>query len=264
MGIILDLAVSYSAFRSPQQREEIIRLLEGLPVNQVWLKVDGLGRNATPTGVKNYIDAAREFHELGLPLLADHFGGLPGLTLLALGAVSGLVQGVTLAEQFDSSAWMKSRGSDGFSLRHRVYFPGLDLNLSTEQAREILNSSTRARALLGCHDRHCCERNVTDMVENAGRHFVYQRIKEVSTLSRMPESLRAREFVEGQLRQVTESLIKASSLQLKDHLVLNRIMAQRKRLDALRVMLMRQLSREMSRSTAIPLGTRKAREARLI
>ena len=42
-----------------------------------------------------YIEACRDFHKQGIPVIGDHVGGLPGLAALAFGAVGGIAHGVT-------------------------------------------------------------------------------------------------------------------------------------------------------------------------
>jgi hypothetical protein len=262
-AIFYSLALPYAVFRDADEREAIIRSLEDVPMDQLWIKVDGLGNNATHAGVANYIEACRDFYALNVPIVADFFGGYTGLSLLALGAVGGLSHGITLAEQFDSSPWLKPRTGDIYSPRTRAYIPRLDLNLDVKVARVVIERTPRNRALFACHDRNCCERGVVDMLERPGKHFVYQRMQQIGALGRIPPSMRAREFLDGELRQVTEDLIRATSLDLGDELLQNRVVKQRKRLDALRVMLSKHISRESERIVARSLATRRAREAGL-
>lgn len=261
VAIFYSLALPYSLLRDHGEREAIIRMLEDAPIDQLWLKIDGLGNNATQAGVANYIEACGEFHSLRVPILADHFGGFPGLALVAMGAVTGLSHGITVGEQFDSSPWVKPRDGDIHSLRTRAYIPRLDVNLDIKLARRLANNSPRLRAMFACHDRGCCERGLTDMLENPGKHFAYQRMRQLDALGRIPSSMRAREFVDNDLRQLTEDLIKATSFDLGDDKLEKRLVLHRRRLDGLRVMLSKHLAREVRQTTAITLATRRAREA---
>ena len=89
-------------------------------------------------------------------MIGDHLGGLVGLGLLAFGAVGGPAHGVTSRERFDSSGWRKERQpGNGWSMSHRVYIRELDLMLKRDEARLLLESTTRARSLFGCRDSHC-------------------------------------------------------------------------------------------------------------
>lgn len=165
--LIYSLAVSYSAFRNRAQRRLLVEALRGVPVAAVWLKVDGFGSSSTPTAARTYISAAADFHELGIPVIGDHVGGLIGLGLLAFGAVSGMAHGVTMHERFDTSHWRKERQpGNGWSIAPRVYVRELDLMLKPAEARLLLESTARARSVFGCRDRHCCPRGIQDMIEN--------------------------------------------------------------------------------------------------
>ena len=260
--IIGSVALSYAAFRDQAQREEIVRLVEGLPFSQIWLKVDGLGSTATPTAVLNYVEAAQDFHHLELPVLADQIGANPGLALLSVGAVAGLSHGVTLGERFDSRAWNRPKSKSFFSPPHRVYLSGLDLLLGADEAKTFLESSSRIKALFACHDKECCERGMIDMLQKPAKHFLFQRMKEVSDLGRTPDSVRSREYVDGHLRNVTDNLIKVTNMNIQDATLAKRLLLQRKRLDGLRISLSRVLEKQKSMSTAPTLQTRKSREAR--
>lgn len=261
VAIFYSLALPYSVFRDHAEREAIIRTLEDAPIDQLWLKIDGLGNHATPAGVGNYIEACRDFHGLQLPLLADHFGGFPGLSLVAMGAVTGLAHGITVGEQFDSSPWVKPRDGNAYSLRTRVYVPKIDVNLDAKIAKRLVERNPPVRAMFGCHDRNCCERGLTDMLEYPSKHFAYQRMRQMDRIGRVPSSMRAREFVDNELRQLTEDLIKATNLVLGDDQLERRLVLHRRRLDGLRVMLSKHLATEVRRTTAVALATRRAREA---
>ena len=73
--IIYSLAVSYAAFRNKEQRQNLIQTLKSVPMDALWIKVDGFGSDSSASKTINYIQAATDFHELGVPLIADHVGG---------------------------------------------------------------------------------------------------------------------------------------------------------------------------------------------
>lgn len=261
--LIYSLAVSYSAFRNPAQRRLLVEALRRVPAAAIWLKLDGFGSSSTPTAARTFINAAADFHELGIPVLGDHVGGLVGLGLLAFGAVSGIAHGVTLKERFDSSHWRKERhAGHGWSMPPRVYIRELDLMLKRDQARLLLESTARARSVFGCRDRHCCPRGIQDMIENPARHFLYRRIEEVADLGRTPESLRAQTFLERQLRPTTDHALAAANINWSDDAMANKTRNQRKRLDALRVAFSHQWEATPLRSFASAPLRRAARGGR--
>jgi hypothetical protein len=264
--IIYSLAVSYAVFRNREQRRLLVRGLRSVPVSELWLKVDGFGAAATPTGVRTYIEAGSDFHELDLPVLADHVGGVAGLSLMAFGAVAGIGHGVTLGERFDAAAWRRPSSDGGFGAHHRVYLPAIDVMLKPKEAEMLVGMSARTRSLFGCNDTRCCPRGVKDMVESPGRHFLYQRMRQISALGLIPEQLRPQRFLDQHVRSASDKAITAATINWPDdqigEIMAKKMQENRKRLDALRVALGNHAERSPPRSFAPLPKTRAAREAR--
>ena len=101
------------------------------------------------------------------------------------------------------------------------------------------------------------------MLERRAHHFLVQRMKQVAQLGRVHVPLRAERFLEEQLRPVTDYVVQATGLRIKNEKLKERLTGQRKRLDALRVSL-GELSREGVRKPAASIlpKTRIARELR--
>lgn len=260
--IIYSLALTYAMLRDEEQRRHVIEALHGMPATAIWLRIDGFGSASTPTAVRSYIEAARDFHELALPLIADHVGGMAGLSLLAFGATGGLAHGVTQGERFDASHWRIRRPGAGFSSHHRVYVPQLDMLLKPKDARLLFEASPRAKAQFGCRDTKCCPRGLTDMIENPARHFLYQRMQEIAAVSQIPEQLRAQRFLDQHLRPTTDRALAAANISWHNNDIAKRIREQRKRLDALRVALGDYETKRQKNYAAYLPKTRAAREAR--
>jgi hypothetical protein len=263
ISIIYSLAITYAMLRNPQQRYEVIEALQGIPCVALWLKIDGFGSTSTPTAVLSYIDAAKDFRELELPLVADHVGGLAGLSLLAFGATGGLAHGITQGESFHTGNWRRPRSGNGFSQHPRVYFQHIDMLLKPGDARLMLQTSSRAKAILGCGDSNCCPRGLTDMIQNPARHFLYQRMNEVAALSRIPEQLRAQQFLDQYLRPATDRALAVANVNWNDEIIAKKMREHRKRLDALRVTLGEFETKREKPIPAVLPKTRLSREARL-
>lgn len=259
--IIYSLAMSYAMFRDADQRAAVIEGLQGIPASSIWLKIDGLGSGSTATAVRNYIEAAKDFHTLGLPVVADYMGGIVGLSLLAFGAAGGLAHGVTQNERFDAGTWFRPRGSGGGG-GDRIYVPSLDLLLKPAEAQLLFDAPARTRHRLVCRDSACCSRGTIDTLENPTRHFLYQRIREVAGLGQIPEQLRPGRFLEQHLRPTTDMVLAASNVEWSDEKLAKKIRQQRKRLDALRVALGDLELKTPVRSFSFQPTTRAAREAR--
>jgi hypothetical protein len=257
--IVYSLATSYALFRDSHARQELAEGLRSLPVEALWLQLDGFGSDSSATAVRAFLEGVTDFHPLRKPVVADHVGGLIGAALLAFGGVGGIAHGVTLGERFDSSSWRRPRASKAFGVSRRVYVPDLDLMLKPADAASLFALGTKAHRLFGCRNTSCCPRGVTDMMDNRARHFLYQRMLEVRQIELVPESLRVSHFLEKRLRPATDRLVAATHLPWTDQLLQQRVEAQRKRLDLLRVALGNLASSEPRRSISQRPTTRVAR-----
>jgi hypothetical protein len=233
--IAYSLAIPYSVLRDTAELNSLVERIGVTTVDEIWLRVDGFGSDASPTGVKNYIEAGRGLHGIGKPLIADHVGGLVGISLLAFGGVGGLSHGVTLRERFSAAHWFRvPSGDTHFGPHHRVYFPELDIHLEANHAQKLLESSMGLRARIGCRDTECCPRAVADMIAQPGRHFLNQRAKQFSRLSEVPGQLRTSVFLEEFLRKASDHAMAVSNMRIADTIFSERMLKQRLRLDALR------------------------------
>ena len=260
--IIYPLTMHYRTLRNPDQRAGLIRTLQQAPISSLWLLIDGLGRNSTATGAQNYIAAAREFHSLGIPIVADHMGGAIGLSLLAFGAVGGMTHGVMLNEQLQAYSWKTPKKQDSiYGSRRQIYIPAIDAMLSEKEA-EILFSSRGAKSQFGCHDSSCCPRGIQDMIENHSRHYLHQRMAEVGRLSQIPETLRPQRFLEQHLRPATDKALAATRIDWGDEKITKKMHKKRKDLDTLRVALGELARRNPPRSFSLHPKTRVSRASR--
>ena len=253
------LALDYEAFRTAPTRSALIEKLPRAQCDGLWLNVDGCGSDSSPTAITRYCDASSEFQTLQIPIVADHAGGLMGLSLLAFGGVGGLSHGITLGERFDASAWHKTQRGKPFGARTRVYITQLDLMFERLDAEKLFEAGGgRARSTLGCRDANCCRRGVIDMLQAPARHFLYQRTQQVAALSQIPESLRPSQFLEDLVRPASDTALRATSLELPDDLM-KKISKQTKRLNDLRTTLGPYARRRRYASFALHPTTRMAR-----
>jgi hypothetical protein len=264
-GLIYSLALPYATFRNEDARDKIIQRLEreGVPAQSIWLKVDGCGLNSSPAAVRNYIEAATDFHHLDLPIIGDQIGGLVGLSLLSLSAVGGIAHGLTLGEQFNTQHWRHPPNGKSHMLHPRVYFQKLDLYLKPVEARSLFEASSRIRASFGCSDPTCCPRGIVDMIEAPARHFLIQRMRQVSALAQIPEQHRAREFLERYVRPTTDEVLRFMSSEHLNEKLQKHMIKHRKRLDALRVSLGNLVDMKSVQTRSNLPATRAAREGRM-
>jgi hypothetical protein len=194
-----------AVFRKNDERRALVAALDDAPCGTIWLKVENFGDHATGEKTAAYIEACRDLHGLGVPLIGDHIGGLPGLGALAFGALGAMAHGVTMQQNFSASSWRRPTSSGGGGTPWRVYLPGLDILLKPPVA-DILLSSPRVRAKCGCHDTHCCPHGVRDMIERPVRHALYQRAREIESIGDTAPSLRVARYMDERVRRVSDSV----------------------------------------------------------
>ena len=217
--VLYPLTISFEIFRTPEKRMAVISWLSAANVQGLWLNVAGCGADSNATQIVRYCDAATDFQSLGIPIVADHMGGLPGLSLMAFGGVGGIAHGLTLSERLDVNSWRKPPSGRGFGPRVRVYIPQLDTSLSRDEAERFFEAGGgKARARFGCHDSHCCPRGVEDMCTMPARHFLYQRSQQMAALGQVPETLRPSWFLEDHIRRASDVAIIAQQLSLPEDL----------------------------------------------
>jgi hypothetical protein len=211
--IYFPLALHSSVFANVSARARILIRLASAPIDALWLRVHPFSAaTAGPTALRRYIEAARDFQRLGLPIVGEHTGTV-GVALLAFGAVGGIESGVTFGERFDVSALAKLPKPDekGFSPPPRVYLAPLGAFVSRDRATALFNKAGMRR-LLGCRDTSCCTRGPADTDRDPRRHFLLQRQGEIAAISQRPEPVRPGVYLEEFLRPATDLALRASKV----------------------------------------------------
>ena len=98
------------------------------------------------------------------------------------------------------------------------------------------------------------------MLQHPGRHFLYQRTREVGGLSQIPESLRRQRFLEEHVRLASDRALLATKLNLPEALAAKAV-SQSARLDKMRIELAEYVRRHRDATFARHPVTRAAREA---
>ena len=158
--------------------------LQSAPIGNIWMRISNFGMRGSPAGTKQYITSAWNLAGLKKPLVADHVGGLTGLTVSAFGAVGGLCHGVAEKEHFDASYWRRS-ASGGGSSEKRIYLPAIDEYLYKSKVETILRGRN-SRSLVVCRDPSCCSKP-DDMFNQWQSHALIQSASEIETLNSQPE-----------------------------------------------------------------------------
>jgi hypothetical protein len=230
-------------------RATLVAGLHHAPVENVWLRSSGFGATATGTATRAFIEASRNFHEVGKPIVADFAGGFSALAAAAFGGIGGLCHGMGQKEDFRIATWRKRNGGGGAS--KRIYVPELD-RFFTESQLSVFFSVRGTKARFGCNDTSCCAHGAEDMIENPHKHFAIQRSKQIKDLSEVPESRRAEHFLLHVLDPAVRSARLAARLKLGNDDMSKIVLAAKQRLINLRDPLgdLHASSNEASRSSA--------------
>ncbi len=223
-----------------------------LPFDYLWLRIANFDSDKSAAGLRKYINAARDFHEIGKPIVCDGVGGLSALAVLAFGAAGGICHGVAEKERFYPYDWWKPRSSPGGSgTPKRVYFHEIDTYLSQEQARNLL-ATRGSKPLLGCRDTGCCPGAWEDMILNPKTHYRNQTTRRVADLGRVPDMRRADHFLSKQLAPADRNARAALRLKLTDKKTKEKLSVKSEKTDDMRRVLeeLRATDHNLSRSQA--------------
>jgi len=260
LDLIYSLAVPMTLLRNTAELRAVIAVLADAPCAAIWLKVENFGDDATGEKVAAYIDACRDLHERGLPLIGDHIGGLPGLGALAFGAVGGIAHGVTMQQNFRASGWRRPRVTGGFGPSWRIYIPQIDLLLKPRIARELFAASPKIKAVCGCRDTHCCPHGTSDMLDHPARHAIYQRAREIERLSVVPQSIRAGHYLDQSVRRVSDDVARIAAFPIGDAELTKGLQDKQREMSRFRQMIAHLVESGNAASVAVAPPRRQARK----
>jgi hypothetical protein len=232
--IYFPLALHSSVFANGAARARILDRLATAPIDALWLRIHPFGAvDAGPMALRRYVEGARDLQRLGLPVVGERTGTV-GVALLAFGAVGGIESGVTFGERFNVNALFKPPNPNDkpFAPAPRVYLAAIGTFVSREQANALL-AQPGMRRLLGCRDTACCARGPADTDRDPRRHFLLQRQREVSEISRRPEPVRPSQYLEEFLRPATDFAMRAAKVDPRLERTRTRLEAWRLTLGAL-------------------------------
>ena len=231
IAIDYQLITAARVLKDEEQRRQLISGIEGLPIQNVWVRVSGFGATATGAGTRQFIESIQQLHNIKRPLVGDHVGGLSSIAALAFGAIAGISHGIAQKESFDSYGWKHPRGPGGGGSR-RIYIPELDRHFTEEQLIAIFNTRG-GRSKFACNDTRCCS-DIDEMIENSNSHFINQRSRQIENLSKVQESRRVDHFLLNHVDPAVRSARLGARLKISDDQVKEVIEKARGRLIRMR------------------------------
>ena len=260
IGIDYPLILPHTRLQDEKDRASIVRALDGLPFDNLVLRLSGFGSNAMPLAVKQTLTAIEALHRLGSPVILDHVGGLVGLSALAFGFASGIAHGVGERYQFNARDWHKlaKKREKGASFGRPVYLPlpGLDKAFRARDLRAIA-SSTGGRRLIACPDRGCCPRGLSSMLENPRAHIARQQFAVINRLASVPDTRRIGHFLDTDLRDAERAARDLARLNTGNDKLDGTLVKGRERID--RLARMYESLAERERGASPSMGQRNSR-----
>jgi hypothetical protein len=202
IGIDYLLAASFPVLQAEHEMRVFQENLSGLPFDNLWLRADGFGGGAGAARTRNLLYCASALTRAGKPIVLDSAGGFPALMAAAFGVVGGIAHGIAnQGEQFNSynlRRQPKLEPGKGGSATW-VYLASIDKYIKASQL-ESLFEIRGVRPHLMCTDESCCPLGERSMRSNPKRHAMKQRVRQLYTLSAVPENRRPEHLLSQELR----------------------------------------------------------------
>jgi len=249
VALYFPLATATHVFFDGHQRVALKSALSMVRPDAVWLRIHPFGASSGHVTLQRYIRACRDWHALGVPLVAERVGTI-GVPLLAFGAVSGIEVAVSSGERFNMGSFeAKKKPGKGFAAHRQVYLQNLGVFLKPAMARAFFENHA-LRSQHQCANQHCCRSGVKDMVGNARRHFLMTRMEELSQINSVPSNLRPGVYMDRYLRPATDKLGRAMAASIAAE-TREKLERERRRLDGWRDTLGQVQIQEPLTSTAV-------------
>lgn len=129
----------------------LMSLAKSSPIDSMWFRLSGLRRDPGPARVRTTARRLHLLQEVGVPIVLDYAAGLEPLSLLSLGAASGLSFGALNSDQFKDDTWVReskrSNSAEDRGRRQYARAPGLGRNLSQAEL-QLMSEAPRGKRLL--------------------------------------------------------------------------------------------------------------------
>jgi hypothetical protein len=225
-------------------RKALLTGIGGLPIDNIWLRVENFGANSTGVATHSFITVVQDFHALEIPLVLDYVGGLVGLSALAFGTAGGICHGIGVKETFDLAHWKKvGKGGGGGAL---VYVAELDKKFRPDQLTAFLGAKG-SKPKFACNDQDCCS-SPQDMIDRRDEHFIIQKSKQLATLAKTPADKRVDAYLVDYLGTAVRKARASTLLKIENAALKKSLMENKKRLTRLEEALVTLDKLELSKS----------------
>lgn len=197
------IRIDYSVMQTVQglidatSRKVLMETLPHLPIDTVWMRLSGLGKDSGPQKIRTLIRMLGALHNLGKPVILDYCAGLNAEAAEAYGVSSGAACGILELDQFNARDWHKppdERDPDAHFGRPRiVQVPGLGRGFHAHEF-ELLARARGGRKLL-LQNEYVSAPSVDEMVKDRKQVQALQIARAQQALQEIPDLNRAGHFL---------------------------------------------------------------------
>ncbi|MDE0521561.1 MAG: hypothetical protein OXH79_06355 [Boseongicola sp.] len=181
----------------PASRKALVETLSNLPVDALWMRLSGLGKEPGPQKIRSLVRMLGGLHNLGNPVILDYCSGLNAEAAEAFGVSSGAAGGILELDQFSARNWHKHpemRDPDFKSGRPRiVQVPGLGRGFRAHEF-ELLARAKGGRKLL-LQSEHASATSIDEMVRSRKVIQALHIARSQEALQGIPDLNRAGHFL---------------------------------------------------------------------
>jgi len=178
-------------------RKALAETLSSLPIDAIWMRLSGLGKDPGPQKVRTLIRMLGGLHNLGKPVILDYCSCLNAEAAEAFGVASGAAGGILELDQFNARDWHKppeERDPDAKFGRPRiVQVPGLGRGFFAHEF-ELLARARGGRKLL-LQSEHVSAPSIDEMVRTRKQVQALHIARSQSALDDVPDLNRAGHFL---------------------------------------------------------------------
>lgn len=184
---------------------KVMEDLANLPFDNLWLRVSMTSPDIGPTNARRLIRTLAGWHNIGVPIVMDHVGGLTGEALLAMNVASGIAHGYCEQTSFTTTGWCdppeeRDKDEDG-GRATRIGLTALGRTFTSAEL-EVLLSAHGAKSALLPNDRKVLPNGLDDLRNDPRRFNAAEAQRRVAEIASTPTANRPDQFANRRMREI--------------------------------------------------------------
>ncbi|MBW8640749.1 hypothetical protein K1W69_26395 [Hoeflea sp. WL0058] len=205
-------------FNDQSFQAKVMEDLANLPIENLWVRASMASPDSSPINAQRLIRTLAGWHNIGVPIVMDYFGGLSGEALLSMNVVSGIAHSYGEQSSFTTSNWgspPKLREKDEQGGRAtRIGLTSLGRSFTTAEL-EVLLSAHGAKSALLPNDRKILPNGLDDLRNDPRRFNASEAQRRIQEIAETPTINRPDNFADKRMREVVSTAKKAAKLNPK-------------------------------------------------